>query len=94
MRKGSLADIHVVKVKSNSESDHDPLALFDEASPPRAPPVGSQAGLDVASKFGFMLESCILASRQTGVLVCPAHPEHPLSVEHIAPDLVSVLVCK
>ncbi len=77
-------------MKSNSESDHDPLSLSDEALPSKVPPVGSQAGLDVASKFGFMLESCILASRQTGVLVCPAHPEHPLPVEHIAPDLVSV----
>ena len=70
-----------------------PLAL---ASPlestghlPR-PKVGSEFGLTLASKFGFMLESCILASRQSENLICPAHKDTPLSVRDLAPDVVSM----
>ncbi len=89
MRKGSLADFNRNKRSSTSGSEQDPLSLSEEIPALRGPPVGSTSGLEMASHFGFMIESCILASRQTGVLHCPAHPDHPLSVEHIAPDLVS-----
>ena len=41
-----------------------------------------------ASKFGFMIETCILAARNDECLVCPAHKEHPLIIRDIAPDLV------
>ena len=88
-RKGSLADSSGVNRGSGPESE--PLALpISEAMPIEPPPVGSESGLDVASKFGFMFESCILASRQGGELVCPAHKDHPLSVEDIAPDVVRI----
>ncbi len=87
VRKGSLADFD--RAKRGSESDQDPLSLSEDMPLLQVPAVGSVSGLEVASHFGFMIESCILASRQTGVLHCPAHPDHPLPVEHIAPDLVS-----
>ena len=45
-----------------------------------------------ASKFGFMIESCILASRRCEPLICPAHKEHPLPVRDVAPDLVSLSI--
>ena len=73
-----------------SESESEVLAVpIPEATPTKPPPMGSESGLEVASKFGFMFDSCVLASRQKGELVCPAHRDHPLSVEDLAPDLVS-----
>ena len=47
-----------------------------------------ELGLMQASKFGFMIETCILAARNDECLVCPAHKEHPLTIRDIAPDLV------
>ena len=47
-----------------------------------------ELGLMQASKFGFMIETCILAARNDECLVCPAHKEHPLIIRDIAPDLV------
>ena len=51
----------------------------------------SEMGLTQASKFGFMIETCILAARNDECLVCPAHKEHHLTIRDIAPDLVSTL---
>lgn len=48
----------------------------------------SEMGLTQASKFGFMIETCILAARNDEGLVCPAHKDHPLTIRDIAPDLV------
>ena len=50
-----------------------------------------ELGLMQASKFGFMIETCILAARNDECLVCPAHKEHPLTIRDIAPDLVRSL---
>lgn len=47
-----------------------------------------ELGLMQASKFGFMIETCILAARNDECLVCPAHKEYPLTIRDIAPDLV------
>ena len=44
--------------------------------------------LKLASKFGFMIESCIMAARAREDLVCPAHQTHPLPVRDVAPDVV------
>ena len=44
----------------------------------------------MASKFGFMIESCIMAARNRHDLVCPAHRSHPLPVRDIAPDVVGL----
>ena len=86
-RKGSLADINRSRMQ-NSDSDKEALASpLEEPLLPK-PTVGSELGLTLASKFGFMIESCIVASRQCQELVCPAHMDHPLSVTDIAPDLV------
>lgn len=62
-----------------SESEEDPLP-------------DNSGGLMMVSKFGFMLEVCILASRQEKCVVCPLHKDSPLMVSDIAPDLVSNLV--
>ena len=48
----------------------------------------SEMGLTQASKFGFMIETCILAARNDECLVCPAHKAHPLTIRDIAPDIV------
>ena len=53
----------------------------------------SEMGLTQASKFGFMIETCILAARNDECLVCPAHKEYLLTIRDIAPDLVSTLIC-
>ena len=42
----------------------------------------------LASKFGFMIESCIMAVRSSEDMICPAHKTHPLPVRDIAPDVV------
>ena len=52
-----------------------------------------EMGLTQASKFGFMIETCILAARNDECLVCPAHRGYPLTIHDIAPDLVSVAKC-
>ena len=46
------------------------------------------AALVAVSRFGFMIEQCIVAARQSQHLVCPSHSEHPLPIRDIAPDLV------
>ena len=50
----------------------------------------AEMGLTLASKFGFMLESCIVSARKFEPLVCPAHRDHPLPIRDIAPDLVGL----
>lgn len=90
-RKGSLADIYHTRSRQDSDSDTEVLASpLNTALPSPKSPVGNEQGLELASKFGFMIESCILASRQCEDLVCPAHKDHPLRIIDIAPDLVSV----
>jgi len=50
-------------------------------------------GLMMVSKFGFMFEVCVLASRQPEqCVVCPLHKESPLNISSLAPDLVSLYV--
>lgn len=64
----------------DSESEEDPLP-------------DNGGGLMMVSKFGFMLEVCILASRkEEKCVVCPLHKDCPLVISDIAPDLVSVCV--
>ena len=43
-----------------------------------------------ASKFGFMIESCVAACRnvKSEALICPAHPSHTLELRSLVPDLV------
>ena len=61
----------------DSESEEDPLP-------------DNSGGLMMVSKFGFMLEVCILASRQEDkCVVCPLHKDSPLVISDVAPDLVS-----
>lgn len=45
-------------------------------------------GLIQASKFGFMIETCVAASRGLETLICPAHPDNPLDLLSLTPDLV------
>ena len=47
-----------------------------------------EADLAQTSKFGFMIETCIIAARQSLPLICPVHRDHPLPIRDIAPDLV------
>ena len=50
------------------------------------------ATLTMATKFGFMIETCILSVRTSKPLVCPVHAQYcPLSVQDLAPDLVRPL---
>ena len=64
--------------EEDSDSEEDPLP-------------DSSGGLMMVSKFGFMLEVCILASRQEEKCVlCPLHKNCPLTISDIAPDLVSL----
>ena len=75
-----------------------PLPLLDTppAVPlppdPTTPPASHELGLTLATQFGFMIESCILAARQSEDLVCPAHRDQPLSLRDLAPDVVSTHV--
>ena len=48
--------------------------------------------LTQATKFGFMIESLILAAHRCETPVCPAHPDQPLPIRDLAPDLVSKIV--
>jgi len=84
VRQRSLADLHRLKRTHSAEEDPSyPLALPlppDDSSP--------EMGLTQATKFGFMIESLILASRKNETLTCPAHPEFPLPVRDLAPDVV------
>ena len=43
-----------------------------------------------ASKFGFMIESCIAACRgqEEELLVCPVHPTHDMDLKSLVPDLM------
>ncbi len=47
-----------------------------------------KAELTLSSRFGFMIEGCIVAARQSQPMICPAHPDRPLAIKDIAPDLV------
>jgi serine/threonine protein kinase len=51
-------------------------------------PPASDKCLVLASKFGFMIESCILSARKNECMICPAHRTHPLPIRDIAPDVV------
>ena len=53
-------------------------------------PMKLDSRLSLVSRFGFMLELCIVAARQSQSLVCPVHSDHPLPIRDIAPDLVRV----
>ena len=65
----------------DSESEEDPLP-------------DTSGGLMMVSKFGFMLELCVLASRQEEKhVLCPLHKDCPLMISDVAPDLVSTVVC-
>lgn len=50
--------------------------------------VPTPTGLIQASKFGFMIETCVAASRGLESLICPAHPDYPLDLLSLTPDLV------
>ena len=64
----------------DSDSEEDPLP-------------DNSGGLMMVSKFGFMLELCILASRQEEKqVVCPLHKDCPLIISDVAPDLVSTVI--
>ncbi len=52
-------------------------------------PKKMDASLMAVSRFGFMIEQCIVAARKSQPLVCPSHPNHPLPIRDVAPDLVS-----
>ncbi len=43
-----------------------------------------------ASKFGFMIESCIAACRglEKESLICPSHPSHSMDLRSLVPDLM------
>ena len=43
-----------------------------------------------ASKFGFMLESCVAACRglEKEALICPSHPNHNMELKSLVPDLM------
>ena len=56
-----------------------------------AQPLPEEKGLVQASKFGFMIESCIMSARNSEDMVCPAHKTHPLPIRDIAPDVVSII---
>ena len=75
-------------------------------SPPPPPPPPTQTPPDmpavrepqlledpvtVVSKFGFMIENCIVAARNSQPMICPAHPNHMLPIRDIAPDLVGLI---
>lgn len=51
----------------------------------------AEMSLTRATKFGFMIESLVMASRTSDPLTCPAHPQFPLSIRDLAPDVVCVL---
>ena len=48
----------------------------------------SSSQLVQASRFGFMIETCVAASRGLDTLVCPTHSDQPLDIISLAPDLV------
>lgn len=41
-----------------------------------------------ASRFGFMIETCVAASRGLDTLICPTHSTQPLDIMSLTPDLV------
>uniref|UniRef100_A0A1X7UH02 non-specific serine/threonine protein kinase n=1 Tax=Amphimedon queenslandica TaxID=400682 RepID=A0A1X7UH02_AMPQE len=51
-------------------------------------PAATGVGLMQASKFGFMIETCVAASRGLATLECPTHPLQPLDISSLTPDLV------
>ena len=51
-------------------------------------PTLTSAGLIQATRFGFMIETCVAASRGLATLECPAHPSLPLDISCLTPDLV------
>ena len=98
-RKGAKRELFSLK-NSNDECDTDymqshseplllpsPSGIGDGEEDPL--PDTSGSGLMMVSKFGFMFEVCVLASRQPDqCVVCPLHNE-PLAISSLAPDLVS-----
>lgn len=71
-----------------------PLAVPLPPDPDAATsPAFLELGLTLATQFGFMIESCILAARQSEDMICPAHRDRPLKLRDLAPDVVSVYAC-
>ena len=74
------------------QSHSEPLLLEAPAGDEEEDPLPDTGGggLMMVSKFGFMFEVCVLASRQPDqCVVCPLHKETPLIISDLAPDLVS-----
>lgn len=83
------------KDNNNVKCQSEPVLLpaLGEDSESEDPIPDNSGGLMMVSKFGFMLEVCILASRQEEKYVmCPLHKNCPLTISDIAPDLVSIIV--
>ena len=64
---------------------------FSLADYPVKEPRKMDASLMAVSRFGFMIEQCIVAARHSQPLICPSHSNHPLRIRDVAPDLVKDL---
>lgn len=87
-----IAERNAEECKYHSQPVSSP-PLGDDSESEEDPLPDSSGGLTMVSKFGFMLEDCILVSRrEKKCVVCPLHKDCPLIISDIAPDLVSIIV--
>lgn len=72
--------------KKHRASDKD--MSHEKSSSPPTTLTGRGGGFIQATRFGFMIEACVGASRGLQSLVCPSHPSQPLDIFSLTPDLV------
>ena len=80
-----VADPHSPQARKIQLTDDNTL---DGTTTPEPSSVPTPTGLIQASKFGFMIETCVAASRGLETLTCPVHPDYPLDLLSLTPDLV------
>lgn len=62
--------------------------IDDTSTGEASSPLPTSGSLIQASRFGFMIETCVAASRGLETLICPSHPSQPLDISSLTPDLV------